>query len=106
MAHITGGGIKGNLKRIIPDELCAEIDLSKIKILPVFKKIKEIGKVQDEEMLTTFNCGVGLILVVKEEWAKKLRTHIDKDISCYEIGKITNGDSLEKVSFSNQIVWD
>ena len=43
---------------------------------------------------------------MKEEWAKKLRTHIDKDISCYEIGKITNGDSLEKVSFSNRIVWD
>ena len=45
-------------------------------------------------------------VVVKEEWANKLRTHIDKDISCYEIGKITNGDSLEKVSFSNRIVWD
>lgn len=71
MAHITGGGIKGNLGRIIPENLCAEIDLSLIKLLPVFKLIRDIGKVQDEEMLSTFNCGIGLILIVKDEVAKE-----------------------------------
>lgn len=61
MAHITGGGIKGNLRRIIPENLCGEIDLSKIRVLPIFKLLRETGKIQDDEMLSTFNCGVGLI---------------------------------------------
>ena len=105
MAHITGSGIKGNLKRIIPEGLCAEIDLSKIKVLPIFKLIKDVGKVQDEEMLSTFNCGVGLILVVKEMYADRIKNHINKAISCYEIGSIKSSNTLEKVSFINRIEW-
>lgn len=54
MAHITGGGIEGNLCRIIPDGLRAKIDLSKIKILNIFKYIRNNGNISDEEMLRTF----------------------------------------------------
>ncbi len=51
MAHITGGGIEGNLCRVIPDGLSAQIDLSKLKILDIFKYIRDNGNISDEEML-------------------------------------------------------
>ena len=59
MAHITGGGIEGNLCRVIPEGLSAKIDLSKLRILNLFKYIRNNGNISDEEMLRTFNCGVG-----------------------------------------------
>ena len=65
-AHITGGGLPGNLVRIIPQNLCANIYLNKIKIKPIFKWIKSKG-VSDFEMLKTFNCGVGFCLIVKKK---------------------------------------
>ena len=64
MAHITGGGIEGNLCRVIPDGLGAEIDLSLLKPLPVFSYIQKAGNIDTKEMLTTFNCGAGLNIIV------------------------------------------
>ncbi len=67
MAHITGGGIEGNLCRVIPEELSAKINLSKIKILDIFKYIRNNGNISDEEMLRTFNCGVGFNIVTNQK---------------------------------------
>ena len=61
-AHITGGGITENLVRSIPDDLSAQIDLSKIKIQKIFRWIKSCN-LSDKEMLRTFNCGVGFALL-------------------------------------------
>ena len=72
MAHITGGGIEGNLCRIIPDGLCAEIDLRQLKTLPIFTYIKNAGNIEEQEMLSTFNCGAGLLLVVDQEHAREI----------------------------------
>lgn len=88
MAHITGGGIEGNLRRVIPDGLCAEIDLSKLRILNIFKYIRNIGNVSDEEMLRTFNCGVGLCVVVSQKDKDAVMRRIGKFYDCYEIGTI------------------
>lgn len=99
MAHITGGGIEGNLSRIIPDGLCAEIDLAKLKTLPIFRYIKQTGNIDEKEMLSTFNCGVGLMLVVAKQYAKQVTDHIKKYYDCYEIGEIRRGQ--EKVAFWN-----
>lgn len=101
MAHITGGGIEGNVRRIIPDGLCAEIDLSKIKVLPLFRYIKANGNISEDEMLKTFNCGVGLTVVVSEENAEFVSSHISKSHTCYEIGRITSGE--KKVKFSQSM---
>ena len=65
-AHITGGGLPGNLIRILPKNICANIYLDKIKIKPIFKWIKSNG-VSDLEMLKTFNCGVGFCFVTKKK---------------------------------------
>ena len=62
-AHITGGGIRDNLSRIIPRGKCAKIDLNKIKVKKVFS-IK--NKISTNEMLKTFNCGVGFIIIIKK----------------------------------------
>lgn len=103
MAHITGGGIEGNLCRIIPEGLGASIDLAKIKPLEIFKYIKTVGNISDEEMLRTFNCGVGLIIVTKQSNKEQVIEMIKKYHDCYEIGKITHTDS--KTYFINKIDW-
>lgn len=67
LAHITGGGFPENLPRVLPGNLAAEVDLSAIKAPAVFSWIAKTGGVAAEEMLRTFNCGVGMIAVVKAE---------------------------------------
>lgn len=103
MAHITGGGIEGNLCRIIPDGLSAKIDLSKLQILNIFKYIRNNGNISDEEMLHTFNCGVGFNVVVSQKHKDTVINHIKKYYDCYEIGKIEKGDA--KIVFENRLNW-
>ncbi|MBM7850040.1 phosphoribosylformylglycinamidine cyclo-ligase [Methylopila capsulata] len=64
LAHITGGGLPDNLPRVLPDGLGAEIDLSAISVPPVFGWLASAGGVAEPEMLRTFNCGVGMVVVV------------------------------------------
>lgn len=103
LAHITGGGMEGNLSRVIPDKLCAEINLSTIVPLPIFHLIKRNGDISENEMLSTFNCGVGLIAVVSETKKNYVMTHLSKYHHCYEIGKIKCGS--KRVTFANRIDW-
>ena len=103
MAHITGGGIEGNLRRVMPDGLCAEVDLARIRTLPVFTYIKNKGDVEDSEMLRTFNCGVGLILILAPEDAVEAAMHLERYCACYPIGEVTAGSV--PVAFRNQLIW-
>lgn len=103
MAHITGGGIEGNLCRIIPEGLSAKIDLSKIKILDIFKYIRNNGNISDEEMLRTFNCGVGFNIVTNQKDKAEVMHHVSRFYDCYEIGVIESGD--RKVKFENRLNW-
>lgn len=84
LAHITGGGIRGNLKRIIPEGLSAEISFRKIRILPIFSWLAKNGSLDMEASLEAFNMGVGLIAVVTEELATKLESCTD----AYRIGRL------------------
>jgi phosphoribosylformylglycinamidine cyclo-ligase len=103
MAHITGGGIEGNLCRVIPEGLSAKIDLSKLRILNLFKYVRNNGNISDEEMLRTFNCGVGFNIVVAEKDKVTVMNHINQFYDCYEIGTIKTGSS--KVKFENRMNW-
>lgn len=67
LAHITGGGIIENIPRIIPEGLCAFVNVSKIPPQPIFKHIQSIGKVPQEEMWGTFNMGIGMVVVVSSK---------------------------------------
>ncbi len=64
MAHITGGGITDNLPRVLPQDLAARIDLTKLPVPPVFRWLAGLADIAEDEMLRTFNCGAGMMLVV------------------------------------------
>ena len=105
MAHITGGGIAGNLNRILPDGLDAEIDLSKWRVLPIFDLIKKKTGTDDLELLKTFNMGVGLTVVVKPASAQKFIEHFNSHgANAYELGKIVTGGT-KKVRFTGEIKY-
>lgn len=103
MAHITGGGIEGNLCRVIPDGLSAVIELDKIRTLPVFRFIRQCGNISDKEMLSTFNCGVGFILVVQREAAAQTAAYLSRYYDCYEIGRIRTNE--QKIVMENKLNW-
>ena len=69
MAHITGGGMTGNLSRVIPDGLSARLHFTNWRIPPMFRALQHLGEATDEEMFNTFNMGMGYVLVVPEEMA-------------------------------------
>ncbi len=101
-AHITGGGLIENLLRSIPKKLSLEIDLSKIKIKKIFKWLKK-KKISDEEMMRTFNCGVGFCLIIPPKNLEKIRKVFPKKYSPYEIGVITKNN--KKVILKNDLKW-
>ena len=67
LAHITGGGFTDNIPRVLPNGLGVRINLGEVKVLPVFKWLARQGRIAELELLRTFNCGVGMIVVVKRE---------------------------------------
>jgi phosphoribosylformylglycinamidine cyclo-ligase len=73
MAHITGGGMIGNLARVVPDGLSARLDFAEWKIPPLFQAIQRLGDIADEEMFATFNMGIGYVLVVPETAKSRAR---------------------------------
>ncbi len=89
LAHITGGGIEGNLKRIIPEKLGFEIDLRDVKKPIIFEIIEKEGNVPMEEMLKVFNMGIGMIAVIESKNFNKVREIlIDKKENFYLLGEI------------------
>ncbi len=101
-ANITGGGISDNVKRVVPNNLIAEINLSKIKTLKIFKWLKKNG-ISDKEMLQTFNCGVGFCLIINPRNYKKIVRYFTRGFKPYIIGRITKGK--DKVRLNGSINW-
>jgi len=96
ISHITGGGFYENIPRSIPDGLCAKIDKSAIKVLPIFNEIAAWGNIPERDMFNTYNMGVGMSIVVPaaevETALEILKAHGE---DAYVIGEIIKGD--EKV---------
>ncbi len=101
-ANITGGGLSDNIKRIIPDEMIADINLDQIKTLNIFKWLKKNG-ISEKEMIKTFNCGVGFCLIINPKDLKKVTKYFSKDYRPYVIGKISTGNN--KVKLNGSINW-
>ena len=91
-----------NIKRVIPSNLCAEIELEKIKPLKIFKWLKK-NDVNDYEMLKTFNCGVGFCLIINPRNLKKINKFFSKDYKPYVIGKISKNS--KKIKLNGKINW-
>lgn len=79
-SHITGGGIIGNTKRILPDSLSLQIDWNAWERPPIYKLIQEIGNVPEDDMRATFNLGIGLIAVVDLEMEEKLQEQAEEEL--------------------------
>lgn len=104
MAHITGGGIKENLNRILPNNVDAEIDLSSYRIPSIFSLLKKYGNISADEMLRTFNLGVGMTLVVPTNNIKEVIDNaLCKGVNAYVIGQIVSGKG--QVKCINRLNW-
>ena len=101
-ANITGGGLANNIKRIIPENLVAEIDLTKINTSKIFRWLKK-NDISDKEMLKTFNCGVGFCLIISPKNLDKVKKYFTKEFKPYVIGKISKGKN--KVKLNGSINW-
>ena len=101
-ANITGGGLVDNIQRIIPKNLCAEIDLNRVKTLKIFTWLYKMG-VSEKEMLKTFNCGVGFCLVTNPRNLNSVTKYFGKKFKPYVIGKIVKNS--KKVKLSGKISW-
>ena len=102
-ANITGGGIEDNIKRVTPNNLCANINLDKVKTQKIFRWLKNSG-VSNREMLKTFNCGVGFCLIVNKKNLNKVQSYFPKKYKPYVVGKIISGKN--KVKLYGSINWN
>ena len=102
-ANITGGGLADNIQRVVPDNLVADIDLNKIKTLKIFNWLKKSG-ISENEMLKTFNCGVGFCLIINKKNLNKIQSYFPKEYTPYVIGKIVNGKN--KVKLNGSVNWN
>ena len=105
MAHITGGGITENLPRVFPRGMQAEIELGSWPVPPIFSYLAGLGKLERDELLRTFNMGVGMILVVPIEHHKALEVELKRRREkFYRIGEVRRADPRKpQVVFTGQL---
>lgn len=104
LAHITGGGIEGNLNRILPDGLDAAVGCGSIRVLPIFRLIRDVGGVEDADMLRTFNLGVGMTMVCDPAAVEGVREHLSRHgCESYVIGRIVKGQ--KRVVYEGRLRW-
>ena len=101
-ANITGGGLLNNLIRVIPENLCLNINLSRIKTKPIFNWLKT-KNIKDSEMLKTFNCGVGFCLIANKNKINKIKKFFSKKYEPYEIGFISQDKN--RMIISGNLKW-
>ena len=89
LAHITGGGFTDNIPRVLPKHLGVGIDLARLPVLPVFKWLAEQGGLAESELLRTFNCGIGMVIVAEPDRADALAAFLaDEGEIVVELGRL------------------
>jgi phosphoribosylformylglycinamidine cyclo-ligase len=98
MAHITGGGLIDNIPRMLPDGVVARIDAASWRAPPVFLWLYETGRLKPEEMLRTFNCGIGMVLVVVAEHADATISYLtERGETVSYLGELIEGEGPARV---------
>ena len=93
MAHITGGGITENLPRILPKGVTAQVEIGSWPVLPIFEHLRELGNVPQEEMMRTFNMGIGLIAAIPAAKFARAKNLLDRaEEKFYLIGRVVKGE--------------
>ena len=105
LAHITGGGFTENIPRVLPDHLGARLNLGALKPPPVFKWLMETGGIKPSEMLRTFNCGTGMVLVAGPKDSEKVMTMLtDSGETPAVIGDLS-AEAAGRVNYGGEIRW-
>lgn len=100
MAHITGGGLVENVIRVVPEGLGLRFDRDSWEWPPVFTWLQQAGQVDSMEMLRTFNCGIGLTVLVDAEQAPEACAHFQAaGLGCRVIGEVETAQGDERVRF-------
>ena len=101
LAHITGGGLTENLPRILPTGCSAYIKLGTWPVLPIFKVLQDLGQIEEDEMLRTFNMGIGMVVVVTPSKLSKVLAYFKRNKeTVYNLGEIRQGS--RKVIYSRR----
>ncbi len=94
LAHITGGGIPGNLPRVLPSGVQAQVDLGAWPVPPIFKYLAKLGKIDTDELLQSFNMGVGMVLIVPQAKVQSVEADLKRRREkFFRIGRIERGES-------------
>jgi phosphoribosylformylglycinamidine cyclo-ligase len=101
LAHITGGGISENIIRVVPPGLGIEVDLSSWQWPEVFRWLQTHGGIDEQEMLRTFNCGIGMVLLVQEGTADVITQQLaETGETVYRLGRVVEqGQAEQRVNF-------
>ncbi len=104
LAHITGGGFPDNIPRVLPDGFAATLNLASINPPAVFGWLARTGGVEEHEMLRTFNCGIGMVLVVEADQAAKVTTELQAlGETVSQLGTITRQHGTERVKYQGTL---
>ena len=96
IAHITGGGFIENIPRILPDGLCAEVDLDSFPRLPIFDLLAKKSGLGDDKLYNTFNMGIGMVFAVGADEAEEVKEYaIKSGESAYIIGRVAEGSGVK-----------
>jgi phosphoribosylformylglycinamidine cyclo-ligase len=100
LAHITGGGLTENIVRVLPPNLGLTIDTRSWRRPAVFNWLQQNGGIDEQDMLRTFNCGIGMVMLARKEYVKGLiSAAASHDIDCYVIGEVTDGSGPQQVQY-------
>ena len=100
LAHITGGGITDNIPRVLPDNLSACINFNSLKIPKIFRYIQELSKINNKELLNTFNCGIGMAVIVDKKYLSEAHRILKKYKTSYKIiGQVIKKPSDSKIIY-------
>jgi len=104
MVHITGGGFEENVPRAIPEGLCAQINLSSWDIPGVFKWLQGKGNLSQADMTQTFNCGIGMVMIVDPQYADQIMQRLEhENETCFRMGSVISSVQGKKVDLLNTL---
>ncbi len=102
LAHITGGGLTENIVRILPPDLGLTINTRSWRRPAIFNWLQQHGGIDEQDMLRTFNCGIGMVMLAKEEAVGELiSAAAGHDIDCHVIGEVTDDNSSQRVQYAS-----
>jgi phosphoribosylformylglycinamidine cyclo-ligase len=105
IAHITGGGFPENIPRVLPKHLGVSLDLGAISVLPVFRWLASTGPVAEEEMLRTFNCGIGMVAIVAREGAEAARRALEtQGDRVSRIGEVVPASAARRIGYRGHLL--